>query len=246
MALAKFPKDIAIGIYSITNTIDNKMYIGQSINIYKRMRYHISIRGLDDRLLSVAMRVHGIDKFKFEILELCDKSDLLDREIYWIKKNNSIYPNGYNKANGLGTKGIKMPDKVREILKKVNINRVPSREALEKSAKVRKILWADPEYRKAHSGKNSPTYGRKPAEEEMRNLLEHHAHNRPVNRRCVDMLDIKTNNILLCFLSMTDAARWLTLDKKDPRTAASCISSACSGKYKSSHGYKWQYNNEGN
>lgn len=46
------------------------------------------------------MKKYGFDKFIFEVLEECRKDDLNKMELYYIKKYNSMVPNGYNVARG--------------------------------------------------------------------------------------------------------------------------------------------------
>ena len=50
------------------------------------------------------MKKHGIEKFKFEILIICFDEDVFKYEKEYIKKYNTIIPNGYN-MNGGGTLG---------------------------------------------------------------------------------------------------------------------------------------------
>lgn len=96
------------GIYKITNTINNKVYIGQSSNIEARWKKHKSSN--DDFTIHKAMRKYGLQNFTFSVIEECSK-DLLDsREIYWINYYNSL-EEGYNMipggSNGAGyAKGI--------------------------------------------------------------------------------------------------------------------------------------------
>lgn len=89
-----------IGIYKITNTINNKIYIGQSVNIHRRWRQHINRAGQDNTPLHSAIYKYGIDNFVFEIVEECT-IDLLDSmEQKWIQYYNSIIPHGYNVSLG--------------------------------------------------------------------------------------------------------------------------------------------------
>ena len=61
------------GIYKITNLINNKIYIGQSVDIKKRWATHkrqAFIKGKEyDKYLYRAIRKYGIDNFSFEIIE---------------------------------------------------------------------------------------------------------------------------------------------------------------------------------
>ena len=93
-----------IGIYKITNKINNQCYIGQSLNIEKRWNNHkvASTNPSDSSYnypLYRAFRKYGIDNFTFEILEECEQKFLNDREEYWINYFDS-YKNGYNQTNG--------------------------------------------------------------------------------------------------------------------------------------------------
>ena len=88
-------KDKNIGIYSITNVINGKRYIGQSTNIKKRWQRHINdsknpkTRGYEYPLCR-AIRKYGLDYFDFQILENCSKDQLDEREKYWIDFHDAI------------------------------------------------------------------------------------------------------------------------------------------------------------
>ena len=100
------------GIYKITNTINGKCYIGQSLYLKKRIKRHLTYKSHKDNLaLYKAFDKYGVDKFTIEILETIDtekcdniKSELDILEISYIKKYNS-YISGYNKTIG-GDAGI--------------------------------------------------------------------------------------------------------------------------------------------
>lgn len=93
-----------IGIYKITNTINGKSYIGQSINIEKRFKYHKT--RCQNRYLKAAMQKHGIDSFIFETVKEIHPGPLqyilLDcYEEYYIKLFNTIQRDcGYNLMHG--------------------------------------------------------------------------------------------------------------------------------------------------
>ena len=91
-----------IGVYKITNMVNNKAYIGISVDILHRWRTHCNTYRLSrefDKSLYKAMRKYGITKFSFEIIELCEEEQLHDREVYWINKFNTYY-DGYNETFG--------------------------------------------------------------------------------------------------------------------------------------------------
>ena len=89
-----------IGIYKITNTINNKIYIGQSVNIAKRWTQYKNIYDYTIKTPIIkAIEKYGINNFKFEIIETCSIEDLDEREIYWIKYYDSN-KTGYNVTAG--------------------------------------------------------------------------------------------------------------------------------------------------
>lgn len=93
------------GIYKITNKKDNKVYIGQSVNIEDRLRNHIKaglgINSSNNKLYT-AMKKDRIENFSFEVIELCEKNRLNERERYYIQVYNSV-EDGYNST--IGNKG---------------------------------------------------------------------------------------------------------------------------------------------
>jgi group I intron endonuclease len=52
-------------------------------------------------IIKNAIEKYGKQNFKLEILEVCNShKELNEREIFWINKLNSLYPNGYNLEKG--------------------------------------------------------------------------------------------------------------------------------------------------
>lgn len=85
------------GIYKIINKINNKIYIGQSIDIIKRWYVHIGTKS--NSIIHKAIEKYGKDKFTFEVIEECDFEKLNEREIYWISFYDS-FVKGYNLTIG--------------------------------------------------------------------------------------------------------------------------------------------------
>lgn len=94
-----------IGIYKITNTVNNKAYIGQSVDINRRWGEHRRNIGSNKNPLYLDFKKYGLDNFLFEVIEECDFYDLDEREEYWINYYNS-YNNGYNLTLGGQTSPI--------------------------------------------------------------------------------------------------------------------------------------------
>jgi group I intron endonuclease len=122
------------GIYCFTNRINNKKYIGQSVNLEERYKSHLrnynnpnntSYSGKFYR----ALRKYGVENFDYEILyseNFLSTETLNELEIYYIKLFDS-FNNGYNMNKGGNyTSGHKILweediPKIYELLKNENL-----------------------------------------------------------------------------------------------------------------------------
>ena len=92
-------------VYLVTNTINNKKYVGQTQRILsERINEH---RRSKTSVIYHAIKKYDRKNFTVDILDECKTIDELnEREIYWIKKLNTKTPNGYNLTDGgVGTTG---------------------------------------------------------------------------------------------------------------------------------------------
>lgn len=80
--------------------VNNKIYVGQSINPERRFISHCSrgYNNLDNSPIHAAIKKYGKENFKLEIIEWTE--DYNNREKYWIKELNSKVPFGYNLTDG--------------------------------------------------------------------------------------------------------------------------------------------------
>ena len=97
-------------IYKITNKINGKSYIGQTIqNVKERFYQHCAtkcIQAILNMVIHKAINKYGKSKFTIEVIEEVESTNLNDRERYWIRYYDS-YNNGYNSTKG-GQDGIKL------------------------------------------------------------------------------------------------------------------------------------------
>jgi group I intron endonuclease len=99
----KIGKRNICGVYSVKNIINDKRYIGQSIDVARRMNEHKSRRENNRKYktnneLYREIEEYGLENFKFEILEECKKEELFEKETYWINYYLSNI-DGYNKTS---------------------------------------------------------------------------------------------------------------------------------------------------
>lgn len=84
------------GVYKIYNTIEDKCYIGQSLDIENRWKGHVNElkKGKHiNKKLQLAFDKYGIEAFEFSILK--EVEDLI-----WIDYYESYYTEKYNAVNG--------------------------------------------------------------------------------------------------------------------------------------------------
>lgn len=90
-------------IYKITNNVNNKVYIGQTIQTIKERFYQHCATKCSDSVLNMAIhkaiKKYGKSNFTIEVIEEVEKDSLNDREKFWIEHYNS-YNNGYNSTRG--------------------------------------------------------------------------------------------------------------------------------------------------
>lgn len=87
-------------LYKITNLINGKIYIGQTVDFKKRMQNHFGAFKGKNTAISLAIRKYGEINFKKEIIAECS-CDVIDfMETRAIAHYNSIAPNGYNLESG--------------------------------------------------------------------------------------------------------------------------------------------------
>lgn len=90
-----------MGIYKITNTNNNKIYIGSSVDLLHRKATHISklnSNSHDNIYLQRSFNKYNGDGFIFDVVEFIEDVNLLiEREQYWIDLFQSYNPElGYN------------------------------------------------------------------------------------------------------------------------------------------------------
>lgn len=97
------PQDKVCGVYKITNTLNDKCYIGQAKNVSSRWVQHVKAAcGIDcpsGSKLYAAIEDDGVDNFTFELIEECAPEELNAKEAYYIDLYNSV-KFGYNSQGG--------------------------------------------------------------------------------------------------------------------------------------------------
>ena len=115
-------------IYKIINNVNNKVYIGQTVNTIEQRfiehKSHYKSYKNSNRPLYNAFRKYGENNFKIIELEQIDNEMLNEREKYWINFYDS-YNNGYNATLGGDTSVLYDYKKIISLYKEIqNISEV--------------------------------------------------------------------------------------------------------------------------
>lgn len=116
----KFEK--CAGIYIFTNLINGKVYVGEALNIQRRIYKHLKS---SNQIIHKATKKHGIGNFEITVYYLpdFDKKSLVDLETQLINKFDCLVPKGYNVClGGSGFTGGKHSEESKSKLKKATKN----------------------------------------------------------------------------------------------------------------------------
>lgn len=202
-------------IYKITNQVNNKVYIGKTLEtIEKRWKQHIrdsKKEKCEKRPLYSAFNKYGVENFVIEKIEECSVQILNEREKYWIEYYRS-FKNGYNAT--LGGDGkiycdydliftlYKQGFNIKEIAQKLGYNVDTCSKALKTFGITTEEL--------VDNGRNKI-------------------------RKTVIQLDKDTNEVLQVFASIAEAYKFLE------KEYSGHIAAVCRGKRKTAYGFKWKY-----
>jgi group I intron endonuclease len=199
-------------IYKITNNMNDKCYIGQTIKtIEDRISNHkqSAKRGENTKFYN-AIRKYGWDNFSIEVIATTDTQETLDElETYFIKKYDSVN-NGYNMSYGGEINPMNSPEVVEKHKKRMQSPEVRAKISASMKARIAAQGGISDEHRKHVSEGLKKFYadGKKPNYKEPQHLSPEHfkalndAKNKAV--KCIDM-----DGILVAeFKRVKDAANW--------------------------------------
>ena len=235
-------------IYKIYSNNTSKIYIGQTtVSISSRWSQHIYRSKYNQGkipYLYKAMRKYGIDSFKImEIKKITNisldklKDILNENEIYYIKKYNSLAPNGYNLTKGGNNSGEYLKISVSQysldgLLLNIFDSIKDAAIAIREEQKTKTLntngiskccdgLYSQcAEYIWRYINDSFDKYKNK-------------KYGNNVKVKCFD----KNGNLINTFNSISNAI----IEMRLPKGCSSFISSCCMGKTKSAYGYIWRY-----
>jgi group I intron endonuclease len=231
-------------IYQIKNTVNDKVYIGQTTqyNVATRWAEHIkSINSEQDSHLIRALKYHGLEKFVFSVVAAVPDQQLDELEIREILNRNSLSPNGYNIREG-GSRGKHSQESIekmresqtgkkhtaetKEKLRQINLGKKKTPETREKISKANLGI---PKTAEAVKNASIARTGLKRSGETVEKIRL--AHQVPVEQWSLGGNYIKT---------------YPSIKHATIETGCNDISKCCRGKYKQSGGYIWKYKEDNN
>lgn len=242
-------------IYKITNLINNKTYIGQTIQNPKDRFYQHKRNSIDDSSkeynypLYRAFRKYGVDNFSFEIIEEnIEQSELCNKEKNYIIFYNSHGEGGYNQT--LETTNPMLNEEVVNKVKQSARERVGRRialvnegvivekfisltEAADKYGLSSTKIFAVCQGKQRHT-KNYVFRFLNEDGEIVEPIPQYDTSRHSGAKRSVVGINVKTNEEIE-FISIAEAQR---------ATGATNISKVLNGKYTQSAGFKWKYKEE--
>lgn len=206
-------------IYMFKNKSNGKIYVGQTTQTFRtRTMQHMRSR---EGYFDTALRKYGIESFECGIIDTAKSTEELNKkEIYWIKKLNSMKPNGYNLCEGGNTtRGYSHKE---ESKRKMSA----TKKKLE-SMKGEKNHY----YGKHHTKEIREKMSKAWENEARRAKLKEHNKNLDRTYQCRKVLNVETKEI---FNSIKEAAKKYGLKETH-------ISRVCRGKRKTTGGFHWEY-----
>lgn len=249
-------------IYLITNMINKKQYVGQTkrLDIQDRWRQHKMCGNTTvGRYLYAAYEKYGIHNFKYQIICICFDEDCDKYEEEYIKKYNTLSPNGYNlKSGGQFSKHhtdtkLKMSESIKNTWTEERKHYVSAnfsgenapnygiklsdktKEKLRESKKKYWEIMSKEEYERICKEKKEKALKRVPSQRSLEALAKGREINKTHNKKSIGKYD--TNNILLeTFNSIAEASIKTGICR-------STISKVCRNDpaYKTGGGFVWKY-----
>ena len=237
-----------IGIYCIINLINNKRYIGKSVNIPQRIANHICSLNREssdsNRYLISSWKKYGKENFTYIILEEFENMNenlIKEKELYWINFYNTTNSKfGYNLRMDSSTNMI-VHEQTRKLLSKkfsgeLNPNfgnKWSEEKKIELSKKIKK------QYKNGR--KINKEYILKGVEERNRKFLENPLLKEQMCKKVTQKRTEynfykydKTGNLIESYDSMYN------LLKENPTYKRHNIYAVCSGEKPSMYGFVWR------
>jgi group I intron endonuclease len=235
-------------IYIIENKLNCKKYIGQTVqkDIKDRWNSHKNLKHKTvGKILLNAYKKYGINNFSYKLICICFDEDTNEYEKEYIKKYNTLYPNGYNLLEGGNNR--KHHEFTKKILSEKMMGDKNPNFGIKRTQEQINFMS------QKMKGQNNPSYGKKFNVEEKQKRLDRYIQNPEIKEKISNSLKIfyinnanKNNinskrveqydlndNLVHVFHSISEASRQINISH-------SVISRACNKDNYTAGGFKWK------
>lgn len=226
-----------VGIYKITNKINGKSYIGQSVDIKRRFMEHKTPHG-QVTPIKLAIKKYGKENFSFEVLEECTPDALDEREIWWISE---LKPKYNRTTGGNGARGHFLSEEAKRNLSEKNKAYWANLPESKKTEICERLTGHAPGWHQSEEAKQklrAANIGKKQSKETIEKrkqtfiekkkngyVQKNEGHKKKI-------VCVETNQV---FDSVKEAAKYLHL------TDGSCLSAVLKGRRKTCKGFHFEY-----
>lgn len=199
------------GVYIITNKLNGKVYVGETVNLRKRVARYLTEK---TQVISRAIKKYGVENFDLyvEYLPDFDKASLLKLEEQLIIRFDSLVPYGYNVCpQGTDGTGRTHTQETKDKIGKAHKNKIVTKETRDKLSIALK--------------------GKIPTQDTIHKRTKHLS-------KPVIQLDKNTNNIIKEWPSAIAATKELSNGKNRSGDICRAIKGI---KMKSAFGFKWKF-----
>ena len=231
------------GVYEIVNVVNNKRYIGQSININTRFRAHKNkLRNNQHRnaYLQNAWNKYGENNFTFNIIKICSEADLDKFEKQYIVLYNTCDRKfGYNIDNG-GNSNKHLSTETREKIRKTRQKENLSEETIRKMSDSAKKRCSTQEWKQYY---RDILTGRKLSEETKSKMRESHLEKSHSDETRKKIRNSAMGEPVFCVeLNLVfECAKEAGVKLNIGNTASGNILECCRGNRKTCGGYHWLF-----
>jgi group I intron endonuclease len=113
---------VTCGIYCLTHRASGKRYVGQAVDIERRLKSHRFTKSGHASAICAAVWKYGWDAFEISVLQECERVDLNAAEVRWIAELGSVAPTGYNLTSG-GNQLFKVSEETRAKISAAQVGR---------------------------------------------------------------------------------------------------------------------------
>lgn len=235
-------------IYKITNRINGKIYIGQTIKtVEHRWMLHCSEHS-GCLALSSAIKKYGKESFVVEVIDKASSmAELNEKEIFWIKNCGAMYPAGYNLREG-GENGGKLSENTKSKISRANKGRVHTAQArknMSEAGKGRKCWWSGKKMpREAVEKAIKSRSGYKHSEETKLKMSQSHKGKTvpdSMRKHLSEMNKGKPTHLSKGVMCVETGDTFICASEAEREYKTGHIIEVCRGKRKTAGGYHWQY-----